>query len=228
MSEVTLREWLEELDLEDYEEKFIQKGVKKVSRGKFIAEKHLLELGMLELEIARCLSREEELKKKEDSHKKSEKEKVSVHMPSSAFGKSFTVSTESLKKEYGELYYVTPMNAKHEENNKFILPMCAASKWRFSSKKDTLKWARKERENRLNSFITFCDTEIVESESSRFYKEQNINFLFESAKESFADIVKVANENKSIPKIKVDRYERFKKRVEMIEKTSREAMETVT
>ena len=39
-------EWLEELDLQEYEPKLVQKGVKKVTHMAYVTEKHLQEVGI--------------------------------------------------------------------------------------------------------------------------------------------------------------------------------------
>lgn len=65
--------------------------------------------------------------------------------------------------------------------------MCSSNRWRFNSKKDLLDWARKERDIRWNSFLSFAPASELKEET-KHYKLQNINFRLDLLKTDFRDV----------------------------------------
>ena len=142
MSEV--EKWLEDIDMEEYTDRFIELGAKKVKHFKDIEEKHLKEMEMKELEIKRFLQKRALSFGTLSEPSKSDKKVVYVPLPSSVFGHYVTeISEEKLKKTYAELYYIPPVNMKQRYLNSFTLKMCSAAKWGFDSKKKTFRVGKK-------------------------------------------------------------------------------------
>ena len=63
--------------------------------------------------------------------------------------------------------------------------------WRFDSKKKLLEWARREREQKWISKISFTEGEEIRSESE-YYKEQNIMYKLNVIMENNNDVIKKA------------------------------------
>lgn len=174
---LSLLQWLENLDLEEYHDKLLNLGVKKVKHVKECNRDHPTKIGMLELEIERflkCASRKEEDQTTFAHTSAQEKVTLKIHMQSSSFGQSrLDVSEDSLKKEYFDLWYTNPQNFKQRSSNSFILNMCASARWQFASKRKLIDWARKERDFRWNIMLAFANEEEVATESL-YFKDQCI------------------------------------------------------
>ena len=174
-----LLSWLEDIDVEEYEEKFNDIGVKKLKHLKDVEKKHLLAMGMKELEVTRFLKKQqsafEELNSEPStsaSINAKERPKVQVAMPTTVFGHNIqAMDAASLAQEYSVLWYETPMNLKHKASNDFVLGMCAAARPRFSDKHQTIQWARSERQSRVLTLLSLAAPEDMSEETAHFQKE---------------------------------------------------------
>lgn len=164
-----------DIDLEEYHDKFRAIGVKKIKHLEDCKDEHLVKIGMLELEIARFWKKICETFKDVGTSPQPPAPKentLQVQMPSSAFGHSVLDITEgALVREYGALWYEEPQNFKQKSSNGFILKMCSAAAWQFSTKKDLYMWARNERDLRWNALLSFAECKEVEEETPYFQKQ---------------------------------------------------------
>lgn len=159
---------MEEIDLEEYTDKFEQIGAQKAKHLRDLTEHDLNSIiGLRELEVRRFQKKASQIAGKitsPDSTKPSVcvSEKVCFPLPHPSFGHSVTSASEDqLRKEYKELYFNAPEGLKQRMINSYILGMCAAARWRFQSKRDLFEWARRERERdmRWTMALTFMETE---------------------------------------------------------------------
>lgn len=105
---------------------------------------------------------------------------LQVQMPSSAYGHSvLNVKESTLVREYSTLWYEEPQNFKQKASNTFILKMCSAAEWQFTTKKKLYLWARNERDIRWNAMLSFADCNEVESETP-YFQNQCIQYCVEA------------------------------------------------
>lgn len=95
--------------------------------------------------------------------------------------------------------------------------MCRAARHRFTTKAGLIEWARKERDRRWLVLISFMSEENVMSEST-YYKEQNIEYMYNSMKKNFRDVLAVVTLN---AKINPQQVLRLKQATEEMEKLDR-------
>ena len=202
--EQTLHDWLDDIDLEEYEEQFNALGIKKVKHLKYVTRDHLIDkLNMLELEIPRFEEKIKETfqavkeKKVEDAK---EVQNVTINMPSPAFGpQKLAIPEEKLIAEYSDLWYEPPaINFKQRVNNEFILQMCSASRWRFATKNEFLRWARDERDIRWKMLLSCADVEQVKGESD-YFKEMCVPYMIERLNGKYSKVVKLMSTENAKP-----------------------------
>ena len=170
--------WLEDIDVEDYHDQFLNLGVKKVKHLSDVTEPHLQELGMKELEIKRFMKKvapstpqaNQEPQANLGLKSQMSPKVIDVKLPTLAFGRTTIPITEyELQKMYPDIWYDTLMNWKQRQSNIFSLNMCASAQWRFPQKKRALyDWARGERDDRLTVSLVFASPEELGSESKYF------------------------------------------------------------
>ena len=98
------------------------------------------------------------------------------------------VRTESLKRQFQNLYYESPVNPTQVFSNSFILQMAAKRmKW-SSSKRECELWCRKERSKHTNLLMAIAKSPTIDA-CTTYYKSQSANGIFEIAKFCFPEIV---------------------------------------
>lgn len=225
-----LHDWLEGVDLEEYENKFSDLGVKKSKHLSDVTEVHLKNMGMKELEIKRFLKK----RSSEETNSTANlcvadvvSNRVHVKMPSMSYGQTtMSVAETTLQKQYKELYYDDPVNFKQRENNKFVLNMCASAHWRFSSTRKLIDWARRERNDRISSILTFAKTEVIASESN-YTKQQSLLFNAQQLDKDYEDVRCIINGVKPLNKMKRERVALYHQELGKIFETMKEAQEGV-
>ena len=125
--DVPLHDWLEDIDLEEYEESFRDLGVKKVKYLNQITMKHLTDMNMAELEVERFMEKRNKMQAQEDESKHKDVKKVQVEAPGSLMGPKITVNEDILIRRYEELWYPNPVNYKERVSNSFILGVCSSA-----------------------------------------------------------------------------------------------------
>ena len=221
-----LQKWLEDIDIEEYLEKFKELGVKKCKHLCDVTHQHLLDMGMLELERKRFFEKLELAKKDHvelNTSTVTPKTMIGIKMPTLAFGqKQRQIPKSELINEYKDLYYEEPeINWKQRESNKFTLTMCSSASWRFQSKRALMDWARSEYDDRVNSLLIFCPREDIVGET-QYFKKQNIEFGLQKLESEYEDVRKMINNEKLINKHKRDRMYAFKAEMEALNKTVHE------
>lgn len=68
-------------------------------------------------------------------------------------GKSVIVNSAMLQKKWTSLWYENPLNPFQEASNSFILKMCESKQHKFKSSRECEKWAREERERRIQLLL---------------------------------------------------------------------------
>lgn len=202
----TLLQWLVNIDLEEYHDKLVGLGVKKVKHVKECNRDHLSKIGMLELEIERFLKRANSTAQTASVTSSQVKPTLEIHLPSPSFGQTrLDVSEDTLKKEYSELWYTNPQNFKQRICNQFILKMCASASWKFDIKRKLVDWARKERDFRWNIMLSFAKEEDVAQETL-YFKDQCILHQISKLKGQYKDFM--FSEIESDKQVKEIRYAR--------------------
>ena len=187
-----LRDWLEDIDLEDYHEGFLSLGVKKVKYLKDVTQTHLEKMGLKELEVNRFMNKLSQ-EQTPASVEKQNVNRVEVKMPTSTFGRStISHSEKDLIRIYPDMYYEgdptgKKLNWKQRQSNTFALKMCASAAWKFDKKSSLYKWARKERDSRLNVLLTFASVEDLKNDSE-YFQEQSILCRQSKLAHKYADI----------------------------------------
>jgi hypothetical protein len=185
-----LEAWLADIDLDDYHGALQKMGVKKVKHLRQVQKEHLIKIGMLELEVPRFLEKRQETFRDEKPLNLSvpPSPTVGVHMPTTSFGhKWHDIPQSSLVKEYSDVWYEEPQNFKQRASNSFILKMCSAAHWRFSTKKSLYSWARMERDARWNALLTLAEPEEL-TEDTRYFKDQCITIRLADLDSSYMDV----------------------------------------
>lgn len=196
MSDGTLRNWLEDIDLEEYIDKFVEIGAKKLKHLSDVTNDDLCsKIGLKELEVRRFKKKLAEMTEKMHKQESAEpstsygtKDKVCFPMPHSSFGHTVKNANEKyLRKEYKDVYFEAPEGLKQRTINDFILGMCAAAHWRFVTKRQLFDWARKERDMRWTMALTFMEREKIAKEN-KYFQGQSILCRLDILCKEFKDI----------------------------------------
>ena len=99
-----------------------------------------------------------------------------------------TVKTGSLKSQFKNLYYESPVNATQLFSNSFILHM-AAERMKFSkSLRECELWCRKERSKRISLLLGTSKSPTIDN-WSQYYKKQSAYGIIEISKARCPEIV---------------------------------------
>ena len=217
-----LYKWLEDIDLEEYYENFVDLGVKKIKHLADVTDVHFKILGFKELEIIRFEKKRSSAENAVTSKQNASVPTVSVKMPSLAFGqKTRPVSEKELIKNCKELYYEEPRNWKQRESNEFVLAMCSSASWRFKNNRQLFDWARQERDDRLSAALIFASEDELADES-QYFKRQSLTCNIKSLDKDFDDVRPIINGTKPMNKMKRGRVILYNDEVEQLVKTAEE------
>ena len=201
-----LDEFMKKNDLEEYTAKLIDLGVKRLKHVIEVAPEDLDSIGMKTIEKRRFLAKAKDLEDAESKSKGSKDFKlqfqphntVRVQMPTSSFGQADReISKEQLIKEYGELYYTTPISLKHKVTNNFVLGMCSSAKWRYRTQTELYKWERTERDKRWLMYITFSSCEEIANETE-YFKCQSINYKLKLLCKDYKQIMNLLSKDLAV------------------------------
>jgi hypothetical protein len=232
----TLYEWLKQIDLEEYLPKFQEHGAAKITHLLDIESEDLDKIGLKALEKKRFNKKREQLCMKNCRAQEESREENTIMttatnicfpMPSTSMGKSVIVPEDQLKKEYSDLYFVSPQSQKQKTINSFILGMCAAARWRFKSKRALLDWARGERDSRWTLSLTLMSEEDMEDEKA-YFREQSVLCRVAKLSKDFPDVWLMLDEDEpNIHRNKLDRVTAFSVEMERLAKWIQSVKENI-
>ena len=207
-----LHDWLLEIDLEEYEDKIRQLGVKKTKHLKDIDNEHLQAMGMLQLEIKRFRVKQNETFKTEQQQESNSKpcaKRILIDAPNpKLFAPKLTVPQSELIRQYEDLWYENPVNYKQKSSNTFILQMCGAAEHRFSGKRQLFDWARQERADRLKLMHALASKDDVADESM-YFKKKSLLYCLGEIEQEYKDITMLDTNSSDLKQVKHLRLERF-------------------
>jgi len=182
--ENTFYTWLKSASLEKFNETFSEAGITEVSHLEDVKEEDAASLGLSKFEQRRLVRLFADYK---TQSKQSSQEKT-VEARNNATFRTFSssvvltlpkamrnfvqtrdgqgnvvVQTESLKRQFQNLYYESPVNPTQVFSNSFILQMAAERMKRSSSKRECELWCRKERSKRTNLLMAIAKSPTIDA-----------------------------------------------------------------
>lgn len=200
-------EWLKSCSLEKSYQAFTTMGISEIGHLKDIQEEDALALRLSHIEFRR-LTRMYGEYKQQQARKSSLQEKVSprafrpsssstiVALPKGMKGFFQTrdglgnvlVSTNSLKRQFKNLYYEKPLNPAEMFSNSFVLTMAAERLKYSNTMRECELWCRKERAKRNDLLIAFAKSPVID-QWTPYYKKQSVYGLLQINELKYPQIV---------------------------------------
>ncbi len=216
-SDNTFYNWLKNASLGQYHQQLISNGITEISHLEDIREEDSELLGLSKFEFRRLIRlyanfKTEAARREEIVHPKAvfktSSLSVVVSLPKTmkdyvqtrdGLG-NVVVRTDSLKRQFRNLYYKMPLNPTQELSNSFVLQM-AAERLKFSkSLRECELWCRKAHLKRINILLGIAKSPTIDN-WSLYYKNQSAHGIIQIMELQYPEVV-VLKQSDSRPGMK--------------------------